>query len=299
MKTLAITGAAGVVGSGLRTLLGARGYTLQLLDLRPITDCAANERAVQLDITDQAALTEQLRGCDALLHLAACTTDAPWPEQVRLSVQGCISAFDAARAAGLRRVVYASSHHVVGLHPRAPLGPVLDSAAPLRPDSRYAVGKAFGESIAALYACKYDMQVLVMRIGNANTEPIDRRRMGNWVSWRDLAQLVTIGVEHPDLMLSTVYAISDTTGRHYDNRAAYALGYRPQDGSAAAQHEERILRHDPVPAVGSAQALDAGELTLGGQFSSGEFVGDARRLLRADIARSPDAPVAAPTSGNR
>ncbi len=297
MKTLAITGAAGVVGTGLRAQLLARGYSLVLLDLLPIPDCAANERAVQLDITDQAALTEQLRGCDALLHLAACTSDAPWPEQVRLSVQGCISAFDAARAAGLRRVVYASSHHVVGLHPRPPLGPVLDVTAPLRPDSRYGVGKAFGESIATLYACKYDMQVLMMRIGNANSEPLDRRRMGNWISWRDLAQLVSIGVEHPDLMCSTVYAISDTTERHYDNRAAYALGYRPQDGTAAAEHEERILRTDPVPAPGSAAAFEAGELTLGGQLFAAGFVGDARRLLSAEYARAAGAAIAPADGG--
>lgn len=285
MKTIAITGAAGIVGTGLRKELLARGYRLLLLDLRAIDDCTENERAVVIDVNDQATLTGHLRGSDALIHLAACTVDAPWPEQLRLSVEGAINVFDAAHSAGLRRIVYASSHHVVGLHPRAPHGAVIGTEARLRPDSRYGVGKAFGESLAALYAYKYAMQVLVIRIGNANTKPIDRRRMGNWISWRDLGQLMAIGLEHPDLVLSTVYGISDTTGRHYDNREAYALGYQPLDGQAAADHEAQVMGDDPPPAPGSAAARDAGELTLGGYFSASEFEGASDRLLGTPTQR--------------
>lgn len=279
MKTIAITGAAGVVGAGVRSELLARGYRLLLLDRLAIDNCAANERSAVIDVTDQASLTDQLRGADAVIHLAACTTDAPWPQQVRLSVEGSISVFDAARAAGVRRVVYASSHHVVGMHPRSPHGPVIGTDAQLRPDSRYAVGKAFGESLAALYACKHAMQVLVIRIGNANAEPIDRRRMGNWVSWRDLGQLLALGVEHPDLVYSIVYGISDTTGRHYDNRDAHALGYQPLDGEAAARYEAQVLQADPPPAPDSAVARGPAELTLGGMFSAAEFDGASDRLV--------------------
>jgi uronate dehydrogenase len=277
MKRIAITGAAGLVGTGLRAQLLERGYRVLSLDIRPIAEVAANEEAVVVDITDQAAMTQHLRGCDAVVHLAACTIDAPWPDQVKLSVEGCISVFDAARDAGVRRVVYASSHHVVGLHPRAPHGPVMGDTAILRPDSRYGVGKAFGESIGALYAYKYGMQVLSVRIGNVNTRPIDRRRMGSWISWRDLTQLVAIGIEHPNIGFDIVYGISDATGRHYDNASAYALGYVPLDGSE--DWEEQVLRDDPVPAPSSQAASAAAELTLGGQFSQSEYEGDTARLL--------------------
>jgi len=279
MKTIAITGAAGLVGTGLRRELLQRGYALQLLDVKPIGPCYANERSAVVDITDQASLTTALQDCDAVVHLAACTTDAPWSEHVKLSIEGSISLFDAAREAGVTRVVYASSHHVVGLHPRTPNGPRLGATVQVRPDSRYAVGKAFGESIGAMYAGKYGMQVLAIRIGNVNTRPIDRRRMGNWLSWRDLGQLVALGIEHPDLVFSVVYGISDSTGRHYDNAAAHALGYRPQDGTAAAAFEAQVLQEDPPPAAGSEVARSAAELTLGGQFSQNEFVGDTARLL--------------------
>ena len=278
-KRIAITGAAGLVGTGLRQQLLARGYSVLALDLISIDGSTSQEDAAVVDIRDQDALTEALRGCDAVVHLAACTTDAPWREQVSLSVEGTISLFDAARAAGIKRVVYASSHHVVGLHPRAPHGPVMDTHAQLRPDSRYGVGKAFGESIGALYAFKYGMQVMAMRIGNVNTSAIDRRRLGSWLSWRDLGQLVTIGIEHPDIVFSVVYGISDSTGRHYDNATAYALGYRPQDGAADRAAEDAVLRADPLPDPESTAARSAAELTLGGAFSAAEFDGDTTRLV--------------------
>ena len=278
MKRIAITGAAGLVGNGLRAQLRDRGYALRLLDLLPIADGGPHEDAAVVDICDQARLTTLLAGCDAVVHLAACTTDAPWPDQVRHSIEGTISLFDAARAAGVRRVVYASSHHVVGLHPRPPNGLVPGSQTQLRPDSRYGVGKAFGESMGAMYACKYDMQVMAIRIGNVNTRPIDRRRLGNWISWPDLGQLVTIGLEHADIGFEVVYGISDSTGHHYDNARAHALGYAPQDAFAPFVAEVEV--QDPAPAEGSAAARSAFEVTLGGQFSQGEFVGDTARLMR-------------------
>ena len=79
MKTIAITGAAGIVGSGLRLQLGLQGYALRLLDVKPITDCAAHEESVVADICDQAQLTTLLAGCDAVVHLAGQPVEAPWP----------------------------------------------------------------------------------------------------------------------------------------------------------------------------------------------------------------------------
>ena len=276
MKRIAITGAAGVVGSALRSELLGRGYALQLLDLHAINDCADHEDSAVADICNQAHMTSLLTGCDAVIHLAACTTDAPWPDQVRLSIEGTISVLDACRTAGVKRVIFASSHHVVGLHPRPPNGPALNDQAVLRPDSRYGVGKAFGEAMGAMYACKYDMQVMAIRIGNVNTRPIDRRRLGNWISSRDLGQLVSIGIEHPDLVFEIVYGISDATGHHYDNASAYALGYAPQD--SIAPYEPKVLAEDPPPAFGSDASRLPGEYTLGGHFSGSEFIGDPARL---------------------
>jgi uronate dehydrogenase len=281
MKTVAITGAAGLVGSGLRKELLELGYRLVLLDRRPIEDCSDQERSAVVDVRDQEKLTGLLQGCDAVVHLAACTTDAPWPEQVALSIEGTISLFDAARAAGVRRVVYSSSHHIVGFHSRAE--PISDQVE-LRPDSRYGVGKAFGEAIGAMYAYKYDMQVFSIRIGNVNTRPIDRRRLGSWLSWRDLGQLVSIGIEHPGIVFDIVYGISDATGRNYDNSSAYRLGYRPNDTSEP--FESDVVKEDPVPEPGSPAAESPAELTLGGMFSAAEYVGSSERLRASPQSRA-------------
>lgn len=272
---IAMTGAAGLVGTALRRELTSAGYSLTLIDRRPIADCGPGETASVVDILDPSALKERLAGCEAVIHLAACTTDAPWPDQISLSVQGAVNLFEAARMSHVKRVIYASSHHVVGMHlRRAPIG----NAAILKPDSRYAVGKAFGESIGALYAYKYDMRVLCIRIGNVNTRPIDRRRLGSWISARDLCKLVAIGIESDRFVFEIVYGVSDRTGRQYDNAPAYRLGYAPED--ASEPFEAEVRNDDPAPPPGSPRAMLPSELTLGGQFSQEEFVGSPDRLFR-------------------
>jgi len=71
----------------------------------------------------------------------------------------------------------------------------------------------------------------MIRIGNVNPKPIDKRRLSLWFSPRDLAQLVAIGIEHPDIKFEIVYGISGNKRAWYDNSNAYRLGYRPQDDS--------------------------------------------------------------------
>ena len=87
----------------------------------------------------------------------------------------------------------------------------------------------FGEALGSLYADKYGMQVFCMRIGNVNPAPIDKRRLSIWFSPRDLAQLVTIGIEHPDIRFEIVYGISGNTARlvrQLQRRSASATGRR-------------------------------------------------------------------------
>ena len=106
-----------------------------------------------------------------------------------------------------------------------------------KPDSRYGVSKVFGEALGSLYADKYGMEVFMMRIGNVNPMPIDKRRLSIWFSPRDLAQLVSIGIEHPDIKFEIVYGISRNKRAWYDNSNAFRLGYRPQDDSETFAQE--------------------------------------------------------------
>jgi uronate dehydrogenase len=136
--------------------------------------------------------------------------------------------FEAARQAGVKRIVMATSNHAVGFYPRSQ---TIDHRVTVRPDSRYGVSKAFSEALASLYSDKHEIGFLCVRIGNYGTEPIDSRRLSIWISPRDLTQLVRIGLEHPDVRYEIVYGVSGNHRSWYDNSNAHRLGYQPEDDS--------------------------------------------------------------------
>jgi uronate dehydrogenase len=123
----------------------------------------------------------------------------------------------------------ASSNHATGFYRR---DQTIDHRVYPKPDSRYGVSKVFGEALGSLYADKYGMEVFLMRIGNVNPKPIDKRRLSIWLSPRDLAQLVSIGIDHPSIKFEIVYGISDIPDGYWDNTNAFRLGYEPRDKPA-------------------------------------------------------------------
>jgi uronate dehydrogenase len=107
-----------------------------------------------------------------------------------------------------------------------------------------------------LYADRYGMEMFCMRIGNVNHSPIDRRRLAIWISARDMAQLVTIGIEHPNVRFEIVYGISDNARAWFDNANARRLGYRPQDRSET--YAEEILMREGPPGTSPADIYQGG-----------------------------------------
>lgn len=266
MKIL-MTGAAGVVGTALRHELRQRGYALRLLDIREPA-MLDGEEFIRGSIADAAVVAEAVSGVNGVVHLAGCTTDASMPEQIEGNIVGATNIFEAARLSGVERVVFASSHHVVGYYPRRRR---IGTNVLLRPDSRYGLTKAFGEQLGALYADKYGLRCLAIRIGFANNRPADRRRLAVWISWRDLAQLVEIGLRHEQLRYAVVYGVSDNERSFFDNSTAFDLGYAPQDNAEAFAAE--ILAGVP------AEDPDAvGSHVIGGHFANGEYDGSVSRV---------------------
>jgi uronate dehydrogenase len=263
-----ITGAGGIVGRALRRELASQHDRLRLFDLREITDLAPGEETVVGSVTDRSVLLEAMRGVNAVIHLAGCTTDANIDEQIAGNVLGAFNLYEAARLAGVERVVFASSNHVVGFYPRSRR---LDCDVLLRPDSRYGLTKAFGELAGALYADKYGLRVLCIRIGNAADKPVDRRRLAIWISWRDLAQLVRIGLSHPSLRYAVVYGVSNNDRSFFDNDAAYKLGYRPRD--RAEDFASEVLATVPPE-----DESEVGTHVMGGTHADKEFVGPIERI---------------------
>jgi uronate dehydrogenase len=263
-KRVLLTGAAGGVGTMLRKLLKGVYSELRLSDIAKPQGLGRDEQFVQADLADMAAVEKIVNGVDGIIHLGGVSIEKPWEMIHQANIVGGYNLFEAARRHGVQRVVFASSNHAMGFYRR---NRRVGTEALVRPDSRYGVSKAFGEALAALYADKYGLRVLCIRIGNVTDKPADVRRLSIWISPDDLVQLIRIGLEHPALGYEVVYGASDNARSWWDNAAAFRLGYKPtgraEDHVAHALAGQTKLPRDPV-----------GDLFEGGPFCSNEFAGD-------------------------
>ena len=275
MKTILITGAAGDVGSHLRRELAGK-YNLLLSDIKPVSALAAGEKFLRGDVARIADMLRITKGVDAIVHLGGFSVEGPWQVILRANIVGCYNLFEAARRNGVKRVLFASSNHATGFYKR---DEKIDHRVYPKPDSRYGVSKAFGEQIGSLYADKYGMEVFCMRIGNVTVAPPDKRRLSNWISPRDFARLVSVGIDNPDIRFEIVYGVSDNTRTWYDNSNAYRLGYKPQD-NAERFAADVLAKEKP----GDPRA----EMFQGGNFVFAEIGGDPSRVA-PDLKKSREA----------
>lgn len=224
---LLITGAAGGVGTLLRPRLAAPGRVLRLLDVAELPDTGDGAELVRASITDLDAVVAACADVDAILHLGGLSTEHPWEEILPVNIDGTYKVFEAARLAGVPRVVFASTNHTVGFHPRdgrqAP-----DYLFP-RPDTFYGVSKVAGEALGSLYHDRYGLDVVCLRIGGCFAKPLDTRMLETWLSPRDAAALVEAALSVPSPGFTVVWGVSDNTRRWWSLDAAEAIGYRSQD----------------------------------------------------------------------
>ena len=262
-KTVLMTGAAGGVGRYLRAGLAGR-YALRLSDRAVIEDLGEGETFVPADLADMEAVRRAVEGVDAIVHLGGFSVEGDWETILHANLIGTYNLYEAARAAGVKRVVYASSNHAVGFYERSQ---TIDHTVYPKPDSRYGLSKVFGEQVASLYADKYGVESMCIRIGNVDERPRDVRRLAIWISPRDMAELVAIGLEHPEIRFEIVYGMSENARAWWDNANAYRLGYEPQDYS-----EDFV---DEVLAEAPAEPGDpVAERHQGGPFCATETGGD-------------------------
>jgi len=245
-----ITGASGLIGGILADRFAA-SYRLRLLDRAPLP----GRLGQTVDLEDLPGLERAVAGADAIVHLAAATSvAAAWPEVLGSNVVGTYHVLEAARMAGVPRVVFASSNHVVGMYERdwasaaeRPRSPTpLDHLAPPRPDSLYGVSKGFGELLCRYYAEAHDLRVVCLRIGTVlrSNDPRDPappgfdawaampwevRIRGTWLSHRDCAELFRCALE-ADVRFEVAYGVSDVPHRFWDlEHARRTLGYVARD----------------------------------------------------------------------
>ena len=219
-----ITGAAGGIGSVLAGALMDR-YTLRGLDVRPMDHL---EDAVVANVTDFDAVLGASQDMDAVVHLGGLTSEAPWEEIHANNVVGTYNVFEAARQAGMRRIVFASRAGLVSAYPQN-VKRTVDMA--IRPVDLYSVAKAVGEQLGYMYHHRYAMEFVAVRIGLFQRNQPDARHPHH-ISHADTARVFERALVHPGVKYEIVYGVSDSTWDLYDlDHGRQAIGYHPRDKS--------------------------------------------------------------------
>ncbi|ANY84061.1 epimerase (plasmid) [Microvirga ossetica] len=226
MKTILLTGAAGRVGSALRPYLRSH-YALRLFDRTTCPGPMENEEVIVGELSAQADVMRAAKGVAGIVHLARVHgVGVGFEETLDSNYRATLNLLEAAHRNKVGRFVFASSHHVLGqLHQDRSI----DEKADVAPDSFYGLSKSFGEAACALYAHRYGISTLVIRIGNADPTVLDERRLRMWVSPRDLSELVKLGLVSDRIIHDVVYGVSICPRPFFPNERARELGYRPQD----------------------------------------------------------------------
>jgi uronate dehydrogenase len=248
-----ITGAAGGIGSCLRDGLRPLVDELVLTDVRPL-EPGDKERFVRADLTDRDALIALADGLDAVIHLGAVPTEARFDELLGPNLVGTFNTFEAARRGGVSRVVFASSNHATGLYP---VGERLTGHEPPRPDTLYGVTKVYGEALGRLYADKFGLGVVCVRIGTFAERPRQRRDLATWLSHGDAVRLFAACLAAPAVGFRVIYGASANTRLYWDLAPARELGYEPQDN--AELYAEQVDGELYEFQGGSFAAPDAGD----------------------------------------
>ena len=266
MKRILITGAAGAIGKVLRT-----AYKQSIsCDCRTSRPWARRRRARSwcAPIDRPPGVRTLVQGVDCVVHLGGIAMEDAWEKILPANIAGCYNVFEAARRAGVKRVIFASSNHAVGFYRRERF---IDNTVQPRPDTRYGVSKVFGEALGRLYADKYGLSVACLRIGTFRNpdRPDNARQLLTWISHRDITQLVQRCIDHPNFHFVVVYGVSNNLRNRWDNSNVKFLGYRPEDDSEIYAAE--ILARGDVENDISAQFH-------GGFLVPVEFSGDAAKV---------------------
>ena len=241
-KKILLTGAAGGLGKVLRESLKANCDILRLSDIADFGPAGANEEVMLADLADAAAVDAAVQGVEAIVHLGGISVDGPFLPIMQANILGLFNLYEAARKHGVKRVVFASSNHVVGFYSQ---GETIGVDAPPRPDSFYGLSKAFGEDLSKFYFERYGIETACVRIGSSFPKPKDRRMLATWLSFDDLHRLVTACLTTPVLKHSIIYGMSDNAVVWWDNAGAKHIGYVPQDSSD--QFREEIYATTTAP----------------------------------------------------
>lgn len=207
---------------------------------------------VQGDLSSIRQLTDLCDGVDTVIHLGGePSADATWSSLLPANIVGTYHLFVAAKTAGVRRVIYASSIHAVSGYP---IDVQVKTSEPVNPGDLYGVSKCFGEALGRYMAEQEGLSVIALRIGAF--QPISVAQMSKnsslldaFVSERDLHQLIVRCVDDDRLKFAIFHGLSNNRFKRLDiTDAREAVGYAPQDDLAAEnpQLKRTALAKKPI-----------------------------------------------------
>jgi uronate dehydrogenase len=244
-KPVLITGASGKLGRALTNALDALGWTLRLTDIVPFPDrIPQRARFTQADLGDGVTVLRLAEGCQTIVHLGGVSVERPFEEILGPNIRGLYHIYEAARREGAR-VIFASSNHAIGFHERTE---TIEAGAPFRPDGFYGLSKAYGELMGRLYWFKHGVENVNIRIGSCFPEPTNARMLATWLSYQDLARLISRCVLADKVGCRVIWGASNNSRMTWwrsDGRAA--VGWVPQDSADpfAGQLADKVS-DDPV-----------------------------------------------------
>jgi nucleoside-diphosphate-sugar epimerase len=242
-RRILVTGLSGLIGGALRPHVEG-AYALRALNRRPVPGVECH----LADLGDLDAITPAFEAVDTVVHLAAAAGSNNTPADIlRSNVLGSYNVFEAARRAGVTRVIFASSgatvagwerepplqHIVAGDYAKLGAWTRLTHESPLRPSGLYGASKVWGEALGRHYADAYGMSVICLRIGRVKEEdrPTGPRDDSVWLSQRDVARMIVACIEAPaSVRFDVFFVVSDNRWNYRDLEHARAvLGWAPLD----------------------------------------------------------------------
>lgn len=257
----AVTGAAGTIGCALREYLSTQDVDLVSIDIAEVVPVSASDQPVHCDVRDLADLEAAFAGCTGVIHLGGIPDEADFHDLAEVNIVGTYHVLEAARRAGVNRVVYASSNRVTGFYGT---DTVVDESMPARPDGFYGASKAAGEALCRLYADKFGLSTIAIRIGSYEEAPGSAREMRTWLSPADALRAFHAAMT-TDQLHAVFYAVSHNKQRWWSLDAARVAGFVPTDDADA---------HDP----GDYADLPACQ-PQGGFYASVEYSVDKMRTV--------------------
>ncbi|WP_193517417.1 NAD-dependent epimerase/dehydratase family protein [Nocardiopsis kunsanensis] len=226
--TWCVTGAAGRIGRVLRAHLSERGVPTVSLDVTECAPVGPEDRVLHCDLRHLPELVAALRGCSGVVHLGGLPDEADFHELADVNVVGTYHVLEAARRAGSSRVVFASSNRVTGSYP---VSETVTPSDPPRPDGFYGVSKVAGESLCRLYADKFGLSTISVRIGSFKERPEDVRHARTWLSHADALRAFDAAMA-TEAHSAVFYAVSRNSERWWSLEEGEQLGFVPRDDAA-------------------------------------------------------------------